>query len=114
MEIPNKQRILKLFGESAIITDNEKEEARSYLNSWKKYLLRRLHKDSHFVKVIDEQWGEIPAHSMGVLCQTSSIYLKMIIEFEWQYSDEGSCRGVDIYESDLTGKCKAALHGWKN
>ncbi len=45
MQYPKKERILKMFGESALIEDFEKDEARSYLNSWKKYLLRRLKRE---------------------------------------------------------------------
>jgi len=58
--------------------------------------LRRLNKECLHVKVIDEQWGEIPAHFMGLLCQNSKVYLKLAIEFEWQYSDGNECNGIDI------------------
>lgn len=102
MDFPKKERILKIFGESSLIEENEKDEARSYLNSWKKYLLRRLKRDSYDVKVIEEQWGEIPAHFIGVLCQRSSLYLKIIIEFEWHYENPNyKLEGIPISESDL-------------
>jgi hypothetical protein len=103
MEHPTKERILKLFGEYALIRDErEKDEARSYLNSWKKYLLRRLQRDTYDVKIIDEQFGEIPATMMSALAQYSSMYLKIIIEFEWRYCGEyDKCEGITIRESDL-------------
>jgi predicted nucleotidyltransferase len=101
MDHPAKRRILKLFGESAIIRDDERDEARSYLNSWKKYLLRRLIKDSYAVKVVDEQWGEIPAHFMGMLAQNSKLYLKLIIEFDWLYTSEDKVEGIDLPEREM-------------
>ena len=107
MEIPPKERILKLFGEYALIEENEREEARSYLNSWKKYLLRRLRRDTYNVKIIDEQWGETPAHFISILAQRPALYLKIIIEFEWSYTNEyDKCEGIKIREQDLNDICK--------
>lgn len=101
MNIPPKQRILKMFGEYATIKDEkERDEARSYLHMWKKYLLRRLARDSYDVKIIDMQWGEKASDSM--LCLTTTIYLKIIIEFEWKYDDHISkLEDVDIREDQL-------------
>ncbi len=99
MHIPKKQKLIKLFGETAHIEEHEKDEARSYLNSWKKYLLRRLKRDSYEVKILDEQWGEIPAHFMGALAARSCLYLKIIIEFEWSYEDGNSLNGMAIDEN---------------
>lgn len=104
MEYPKKERILKLFGESCLINPgdkNEKEEASSYLNSWKKFLLRRLERDSYNVKIIDEQWGEIPSYHISTLAQKSALYLKIIIQFDWYYSDEDKLEGIIISEKDL-------------
>lgn|SRR6185295_5542562 len=105
MNIPPKQRILKMFGEYANIRDeNEKDEARSYLHMWKKYLIRRLSRDSYDVKIVDEQWGEKPIESLMV---TTDLYLKIIVEFEWKYDDHISkLEGVEISESHLLEKNK--------
>lgn len=93
------EKIKMFFGEYAHINENEKDEARSYLNSWKKFLLRRLHRDSYNVRIIEEQWGEVPAHFMGALCLQSKLYLKLFIELEWKYTDEGSeCNGMVMRE----------------
>lgn len=103
MEYPKKQRILKLFGETAIIYDDrhERDEARSYLNSWKKFLIRRLNRDSYQVKVIDEQWGEIPAHHVSALAVSPVLYLKLIVEFEWHYEDGNDIDGTPFDENWL-------------
>ncbi len=103
MNIPAKQRILKMFGEYASAKcESEKEEIRSYLHMWKKYIIRRLARESYDVKIIDEQWGEKPA---GTLMQQTDMYLKIIVEFEWKYED-AICKleGVEIKESDLKAK----------
>lgn len=101
MDFPKKERILKLFGEYALFEDNEKDEARSYLNSWKKFLIRSLQRDSYDVRIIDEQWGEIPGHMMSSLSQRSSLYLKIVIEFDWHFSDGNNCKGIEIKEEYL-------------
>jgi hypothetical protein len=105
MNILPKQRILKMFGEYANITsEDEKEEARSYLHMWKKYLIRRLSRDSYDVKIIDVQWGERPS---GSLMQLTDMYLKILVEFEWKYDDHLSkLEGIDISESNLLEKNK--------
>ncbi len=105
MNIPTKQRILKMFGEYANIqNENERDEARSYLLMWKKYLIRRLSRDSYDVRIIHEQWGEKPSAS---LMQSKDLYLKIIIAFEWKYDDHISkLEGIEISESDLLEKNK--------
>ena len=106
MENPKKERILKMFGEYALFKDErEREEAASYLNSWKKYLVRRLQRDTYHVKVIEEQWGEVPPNMNNILAQYPIIYLKIIIEFEWKYSDDyDKIEGVTVTEKNLKPK----------
>jgi hypothetical protein len=104
MNYPPKERILKMFGEQCFIEPNEIDEARSYLNIWKKYLLRRLNRDSYDVKVIDEEWGEIHARFVSMLAQRSSLYLKIIVEFEWHFEDQNKCEGITIREDQLPVK----------
>lgn len=103
MNIPPNQRLLKMFGECASLRcESEREEIRSYLHMWKKYLIRRLSRDSYNVKIIDEQWGEKPA---GTLMQQIDMYLKIIVEFEWKYEDAiVKLEGVDVDESYLKTK----------
>lgn len=72
----------KFFGESAIYEPGEEEKAKTYLESWKTFLLRRLDGDSFSVKVIDEQWGDRP---FGFLAQRNCMYLKIVLEAEWKY-----------------------------
>lgn len=102
MEPPVRRRILKMFGESVLFSEEERDEARSYLTCWKKYLLRRMGRDCYQVKVIDELWGEIDPRFISALSQRSGMYLKIIIEFEWNYEDGNSMKdGCDIDEQDL-------------
>ncbi len=72
----------KFFGESAEFKENEQEEAKKYLESWKKFLLRKLTRDSYNVIVGDEQWGE---RDSGSLVPTRIMYLKLYIEADWHY-----------------------------
>lgn len=108
MNIPPNQRILKMFGEYASLrSESEREEIRSYLHMWKKYLIRRLSRESYDVKIIEEQWGEKPA---GTLMNQIDMYLKIIVEFEWRYDDAISkLEGVDVDESCLKEKDKREL-----
>ena len=72
----------KYFGEIAEFTEDEREEAKQYLELWKKFLLRKLSRDSYNVVVKDEQWGE---RTVGYLAQTNIMYLKLYIEADWHY-----------------------------
>lgn len=75
----------KFFGEMCFFKEEEREEAKCYLNSWKKFLLRKLIKDSYDVKIINEQWGENPAYLNGMMNQMPLMYLKLFIEADWHY-----------------------------
>jgi len=78
----------KYFGEIATYPENdeeEKKEAKKYLESWKKFLLRRLKRDSFDVMIVDEQWGIREAHLSGMLAQNESMYLKLCLESEFNY-----------------------------
>lgn len=72
----------KYFGEIAEFTEDERDEAKLYLQSWRKFLLRKLSRDSYGVVVKDEQWGERP---IACLAQRSMMYLKLNIEADWYY-----------------------------
>ena len=72
----------KYFGESAEYVEGEEKEAKQYLESWKKFLLRRLIKDSYNVVIKNEQWGERDGQS---LAKTKFMYLKLYIEADWHY-----------------------------
>lgn len=89
-----------MFGEYASLqNENERDEIKSYLYMWKKYLIRRLSRETYDVKILDEQWGEKPS---GSLMQSIDIYLKIIVEFEWKYDDHlPRLDGMDIKEIDL-------------
>lgn len=80
----NKEKA-KFFGEHCEYDSGEKEEARQYLESWKKFLIRKLTKDSYDVKIVDEQWYERGPEFSGMLCQRSSMALKIYIEADWHY-----------------------------
>lgn len=75
----------KFFGENAEFDDHERDEAKQYLESWKKFLLRRLKKDSYDVVVKDEIWGEIPGHFRGCIAPRNIMYLKLYIQADWHY-----------------------------
>ncbi len=74
--------IHKFFGESAIYEPGEEEEAKNYLELWKKFLCRRLVGDSFSIKVVDEQWGDRP---FGCLSQRNCMCLKIVLESDWKY-----------------------------
>ena len=75
----------KYFGEIARFSEEEREEAKQYLLLWKKYLLRRLKRDTYNLKVIEEDWGERPPYLDGSLAQQSTMYLKLYIHADWNY-----------------------------
>lgn len=76
----------KFFAESYYFeNESEREEAKKYLENWKKNLLRKLHRDSFFCEVKDEQWGERPPYLSGCLAQRSTMYLKLYLEGNWNY-----------------------------
>ena len=74
------KRITKFFGEYvSYLANDEKEEqdAKLYLQLWKKFFLRKLQKDAYQVKIIDEQWIERSPEVMGYLRQTKGLALKI-------------------------------------
>jgi hypothetical protein len=78
----------KFFGEYFSYqegNEQEKEEAKTYLNLWKKNLLRKLHRDSFHCEIKDEQWGEKPAYLSGCLAQNATMYLKLYLKAKWDY-----------------------------
>jgi hypothetical protein len=75
----------KYFGEVVHYKEHEAEEAKKYLELWKKFLVRRLKRDSYDVKIIDEQWVERPPEYSGCLCNTFSMALKLAVEADWHY-----------------------------
>ena len=75
----------KFFGESCRFHECEREEAKSYLESWKKFILRKLQRDSYDLKIIDEQYGERPAEYDGALNQMPTMCLKLCLEANWHY-----------------------------
>jgi hypothetical protein len=78
----------KYFGEIARYpthSEEEKEEAKKYLELWKKFLLRRLSRDSFNVMVVDEQWGIREAYLDGSLAQNENMYLKLCLESDFNY-----------------------------
>jgi len=75
----------KYFGEVVHYEEHEEEEAKQYLESWKKFLLRRLTRDSYDVKVIDETWVQRPPEYSGCLSHTYSMALKLALEAVWHY-----------------------------
>jgi len=85
-ENKSDEKCKKYFGEWAFFTnESQKKEAEIYLKFWKKNLLKKLNRDCYDVKLIDEKWGEIPAHLSGCLEQFSRIYLKIYIEADFHY-----------------------------
>lgn len=78
----------KFFGEFYSYcegNEKEKQEAKTYLELWKKNLLRKLSKDSFQCEIKDEQWGERPAYFSGCLAQNATMYLKLYLEANWNY-----------------------------
>jgi len=78
----------KYFGESAFYDEgnNEtKEEARKYLEFWKKNLIFKLERDSFKIKILDEQWGErISIYSFSS-SNKAYLYLKIFVEADFNY-----------------------------
>ena len=78
----------KFFGDYYAYTEGnaeEKEEAKTYLNLWKKNLLHKLCRDSFHCVVVDEQWGEREAYLSGTLSNKAHMYLKLCLEAKWEY-----------------------------
>ena len=98
MEIPKRQRILKMFGEYALFSGDERQEATQYLDSWKKFILRRLSKECNSLHVLDEQWNERAPEYVNALETMSLISLKIVVEFLWTYEDGVSINGTDLDE----------------
>lgn len=86
----------KFFSESVKFNEDEREEAKTYLESWKKFLLRRLKRDSFHLKLLDEVWGERPAHLDGCLNFEHLMFLKLAVMADWDY-----CVGEKRIESCL-------------
>lgn len=72
----------KYFGECAEFEENEREEVKKYLECWKKFLLRKLKRDSYDVVLLNEQWGERPIECLE---KRSMMYLKLYIKADWHY-----------------------------
>lgn len=78
----------RFFGEMACFDEKDeasKQEAKTYLELWKKFLLARLKRDSFKVTVKEEQWGERPAYLDGMLNQRAWMYLKLCLEADFKY-----------------------------
>lgn len=75
----------KYFGEFVRYDKGEKEEVKTYLESWKKFLVRKLQRDSYNVKIIDEQWIERGPEYDTAFKQMSFMGLKLCIEADWHY-----------------------------
>lgn len=79
-------RSKKFFGEAAFYgSEQEKEEARKYLEFWKKNLLFKLRRDSYEVKIIDEQWIERDPMYVSALADYGTISLKLCLEADFYY-----------------------------
>lgn len=81
----------KYFGECAeyvVGEEGEKEEAKQYLLSWKKFFLRKLMRDSYEIRVIDEQWVERPPEYVGMLAIRGTLALKICVEGKYFYDLE--------------------------
>ncbi len=74
------------FGEYAYYIDEaEKEEAKTYLSLWKKYLLQKLNREVFSMRLIDEQYITREPLYDGVLCQRSQLALKVALELELRF-----------------------------
>lgn len=62
--------------------EEEKKEAELFLNLWKKFLIKRLQRDSFDVKLIDEQWIHRDAIYDSALCRNETLALKICLELE--------------------------------
>lgn len=69
---------LKFFAEDACYcSEKEKEEAKLYLELWKKFLIKKLNKEFLYVTVFDQEWSERNEDS---LCQTTRISLRICVK----------------------------------
>lgn len=73
------------FGECARYTKGEKDEAVQYLESWKKFLVRKLNRECMTVKVIDESFVEKDTAFDGPFSEYCSVALKLAIEIEFKF-----------------------------
>lgn len=70
---------MTFYGEYVDCCEEEKEEAKSYLNLWKKFTLRRLKKRHPSVELIDEQVIERGPEYSGPLSEQGTIAIKLCI-----------------------------------
>jgi len=78
----------KLFGESARYRNDdvyEKDEAKQYLISWKKFLMRRFESDGCEAVIISEEWVHRDACLDGALCPFDRMGLKLEIDMNFKY-----------------------------
>ena len=77
--------MLKYFGETCRYLTGEEHEARSYLISWKKFLMRRLSHDSFSAEIVDEQWIYRDAYLNGCMNEMKIMSLKLALNGTWNY-----------------------------
>lgn len=76
----------KFFAETTCYKDEiEKDLAKTYLLHWKNNLIRKLNREASGVRLIDEIWGERPGYFRDQFTETTDIYLKICLEFEFDY-----------------------------
>ena len=77
---------LYIFGEAAYFkNEDEKAEAKKYLEFWRKQLSHKLNRDYVKGEIIDEYWGERGPEFSGLLSQTSWLYIKVSVKINFRF-----------------------------
>ena len=78
----------KYFGESYRYLEGnaeQKKEAETYLNLWKKNLLDKLSRESFHCIIVDEEWTDRDAFYSSFFCNKNCMALRLCLEAEWDY-----------------------------
>lgn len=86
-----KDKVTICFGESAFYSnEKEEEEAKNYLQYWKKNLLIKLMRDTHEAVLLEESYHTRDASCLKIM---SIISIKLIVTIKFQYEID-QCLGI--------------------
>lgn len=75
----------KTFGEFVRFDEKDRTEAKTYLESWKKFLLLKLQTDADGINIIEEIYTERDGIYDPSMNSYPCISLKLSLEADWHY-----------------------------
>lgn len=80
------QTSIHYFGESACFgNDEEKKQAKIYLELWKFFFIAKHYRECVSVEIIDEQWIERDPQFDGILAQRAWLSLKLGVKIKFKF-----------------------------